>query len=43
MRRKPALPTGMVTVVVVWLPPEGIPLAKGLKLPGANVADDNTE
>jgi hypothetical protein len=42
-RRKPALPLGIVTVVVVWLPPEAMPLAKGVKLPAASVGELSTE
>src|ERR1017187_2668598 len=42
IRRKPALPPGIVTVVVVWLPPEGMPLERVVKLAAASVGEVST-
>ena len=42
-RRNPREPLGIVTVVVVWLPPEEMPLARVVKLPAASVGEVSTE
>ena len=33
----------LVIVVLVWLPPEGMPVAAGVKLPAARVVELSTE
>ena len=37
------MPLGIVTVLVVWLPPEAMPVTNGVKLPAARVGEVRTE